>query len=38
MTVEASVTKLMFLLGQGLSDDLVRERFERPICGEVSGG
>jgi L-asparaginase len=37
MTVEAAVTKLMFLLGQGLSDALVRERFERPICGEVSG-
>ena len=38
MTVEAAVTKLMFLLGQGLSDDLVRERSERPICGEVNGG
>ncbi|HRO99977.1 MAG TPA: L-asparaginase 1, partial [Flavobacteriales bacterium] len=38
MTVEAAVTKLMFLLGQGLSDDLVRERFLRPMCGEVSVG
>lgn len=38
MTVEAAVTKLMFLLGQGLSDDLVRERFQRPLCGEVSVG
>jgi L-asparaginase len=38
MTVEAAVTKLMFLLGQGLSDDLVRERFQRPLCGEVSAG
>lgn len=38
MTVEAAVTKLMFLLGQGLSDALVSERFERSSCGEVGGG
>jgi len=36
LTVEAAVTKLMFLLGQGLGDELVRERFGRPFCGELS--
>ncbi len=36
MTVEAAITKLMFLFGQGLSVDLVRDRFAIPVCGEIS--
>ena len=36
MTVEAAVTKLMFLFGQGLSPQLVGERFPVALCGEVS--
>ena len=38
MTVEAAVTKLMFLLGQGLSQELVAQRMGVPLCGEVSAG
>jgi L-asparaginase len=35
-TLEAAVTKLMFLLGQGLSSDEVRRRMALNIAGEVS--
>ncbi len=34
MTVEASVTKLMFLFGLGLDARAVGERFLLPVCGE----
>ncbi|MBL7944589.1 MAG: type I asparaginase [Flavobacteriales bacterium] len=36
MTVEAAVTKLMFLLGQGLGADALAEAFCASICGEVT--
>jgi L-asparaginase len=36
MTVEAAVTKLMFLFGQGLSPALVEKRFALDLCGELS--
>jgi L-asparaginase len=36
MTVEAAVTKLMFLFGQGLAPALVEQRFGIDLCGEVS--
>ncbi len=36
MTVEAAITKLMFLYGQGLSPQLVSGRFGVALCGEVS--
>ena len=36
MTVEATITKLMFLLGQGLSGTEVKDRFGVEVCGEVS--
>ncbi len=36
MTVEAAVTKLMFLFGQGLANGLVQERFPVDLCGEIS--
>ncbi len=36
MTVEAAITKLMFLFGQGLSAELVAKRFAEPLCGELS--
>jgi L-asparaginase len=36
MTVEAAITKLMFLFGQGLSAEVVAQRFSAPLCGEVS--
>jgi len=36
MTVEAAVTKLMFLFGQGLSATAVADRFAIDLCGEVS--
>ena len=38
MTVEAAITKLMFLFGQGLSPGLVRDRFAVPLCGEINAG
>ncbi|MBP7513147.1 MAG: type I asparaginase [Flavobacteriales bacterium] len=38
MTVEAAVTKLMFLLGQGLSAAEVQDRMVRELCGELSTG
>lgn len=36
MTVEAAVTKLMFLFGQGLSPERIAVQFPQAICGEVS--
>ena len=36
ITVEAAVTKLMFLLGQGLPAAEVERRFVRPLCGELT--
>lgn len=38
MTVEAAVTKLMFLLGQGLSSQEVQHRMTLDLCGELSPG
>lgn len=36
MTVEAAVTKLMFLFGQGLGPEGVAARFGEPLCGELA--
>lgn len=36
MTVEAAVTKLMFLFGQGFGPELVATRFTQPLCGEMA--
>lgn len=36
MTVEAAVTKLMFLLGQGHDGSALATAFGTPLCGEVS--
>lgn len=36
MTVEAAVTKLMFLFGQGLAPEQMVQQFPLSICGEVS--
>lgn len=36
LTPEAAITKLMFLFGQGLSAQKVRENMEYSICGEMS--
>ena len=36
MTVEAAVTKLMFLLGQGLGSEELNARFGEALCGELS--
>lgn len=36
MTTEATITKLMFLLGQGLSQRQVEERMLRNIAGEIT--
>ena len=35
-TVEAAVTKLMYLLGQGLSADTIRAKMKESIAGEIS--
>ena len=35
-TVEAALTKLMFLLGQGLSSEAIRQQMNHPIAGEIS--
>lgn len=35
-TVEASLTKLMYLLGQGLSPETIRSEMKRSIAGEIS--
>lgn len=36
MTTEAAITKLMFLLGQGLSVDLVKQYLNKNLRGEIS--
>lgn len=36
MTTEAAVTKLMFLLGQGLSDDDIKLHLNKSLSGEIS--
>ena len=35
-TVEAALTKLMFLFGQGLAPDAVRAAMQRPLAGEIT--
>lgn len=36
LTTEAAITKLMFLLGQGLAPDEVMQRMGTPLCGELA--
>ncbi|WP_291783600.1 asparaginase [Cecembia sp.] len=36
ITTEAAVTKMMFLLGSGLSDAEIRRKLVKPIAGEMS--
>lgn len=36
ITVEAAVTKLMFLLGMGLNGEALSSQFAEPICGELT--
>lgn len=36
MTTEAAITKLMFLLGQGLKKDEVKIYLNKSLCGEIS--
>jgi L-asparaginase len=36
MTHEAAVTKLAYLLGKGLSPDVVKRYMEMPLRGEMS--
>ena len=36
LTTEAAVTKLMFLLGQGLGEAEVMQRMAAPLCGELT--
>lgn len=36
LTTEAAVTKLMFLLGQGLGEAEVMRRMGEPLCGELT--
>ncbi|HEY0977290.1 MAG TPA: type I asparaginase [Flavobacteriales bacterium] len=38
MTLEAAITKLMFLFGQGHPPTEVERRFPMDLCGEISGG
>lgn len=35
-TVEAALTKLMFLFGQGLTPEEVRSQMNRSLAGEIS--
>jgi L-asparaginase len=35
-TVEAALTKLMFLMGQGLSQAEIREKMNLSLAGEIS--
>ena len=36
MTTEAAITKLMFLLGQQLTDDEIRAKLPTNLRGEIS--
>jgi L-asparaginase len=36
ITTEAAVTKMMILLGSGLTDDRICSSLSRPLCGEMS--
>lgn len=36
ITSEAAVTKLMFLLGKGISGEQLKTAFEKSLCGEMS--
>ena len=36
LTTEAAITKLMFLLANEINSDRLQERFQTPICGEMS--
>lgn len=36
ITTEAALAKLMFLLGQQIPEHLFKEKFEAPVCGELS--
>lgn len=38
LTTEAAVTKLMFLLGQNLSQTEIKELMQTPLCGELTLG
>ena len=35
-TVEAALTKLMYLMGQGLKPEAIRETMNRSLAGEIS--
>ncbi len=35
-TMESAITKLMFLLGHGMSPQEIRYRMNNPICGEIT--
>lgn len=35
-TVEAALTKLMFLLGQGLSPEVIRQQMNTSLAGEIT--
>ncbi len=36
LTFEAAITKMMFLLGLGLTPEEVRHQFSKPIAGEIT--
>ncbi len=36
MTTESAITKLIFLLGQGLTDDAIKVQLQKNIRGEIS--
>ena len=37
MTTEAAITKLMFLLGQGISNNEIKQLCQTDLRGEISG-
>lgn len=36
MTTESAITKMMYLLGNGLGLDIIKEEMRRPLCGETT--